>query len=88
MLRCSFCRKSEDQVAKLISSSGWARRSYICDECVETCNSILRDGSSAPRPRPTSGLRRMLERVFPGHPRSGLEYSVLRELATSVARLR
>jgi ATP-dependent Clp protease ATP-binding subunit ClpX len=42
-LRCSFCHKSQDAVAKLISSPNDYPRAYICDECVAVCNSILED---------------------------------------------
>jgi len=38
-LTCSFCGNSQDEVRKLISGPGI----YICDECVEMCNDILRD---------------------------------------------
>ncbi len=43
-LRCSFCHKNQDVVGKLISSplSDYPR-SYICDECIAVCNSILED---------------------------------------------
>ena len=47
MLRCSFCHKSQDAVAKLISSPSYYPRAYICDECVAVCNSILEDDRSA-----------------------------------------
>src|SRR5258706_12218949 len=43
VLRCSFCHKSQDSVAKLISSPSDYPRAYICDECVAVCNSILED---------------------------------------------
>jgi hypothetical protein len=43
VLRCSFCQKSQDAVAKLISSPSDYPRAYICDECVAVCNSILED---------------------------------------------
>ena len=43
MLRCSFCHKSQESVAKLISSPSDYPRAYICDECVAVCNSILED---------------------------------------------
>jgi ATP-dependent Clp protease ATP-binding subunit ClpX len=45
-LRCSFCHKSQDAVAKLISSPSDYPRAYICDECVAVCNSILEDDKS------------------------------------------
>jgi ATP-dependent Clp protease ATP-binding subunit ClpX len=43
LLRCSFCQKAQDSVAKLISSPGDHARAYICDECVAVCNSILEE---------------------------------------------
>ncbi len=42
-LRCSFCHKSQEVVGKLISTPGDYPKSYICDECVAVCNSILED---------------------------------------------
>src|SRR6184192_226035 len=50
MLRCSFCHKSQDAVAKLISSPSDYPRAYICDECVAVCNSILEDDKAATPP--------------------------------------
>jgi ATP-dependent Clp protease ATP-binding subunit ClpX len=47
MLRCSFCHKAQDAVAKLISSPSDYPRAYICDECVAVCNSILEDDRTA-----------------------------------------
>jgi ATP-dependent Clp protease ATP-binding subunit ClpX len=38
-LQCSFCRKSQRQVRKLIAGPGV----YICDECIELCNEILEE---------------------------------------------
>ena len=45
-LRCSFCRKSQDVVAKLIATPGDYPKSYICDECVLICNAILEEERS------------------------------------------
>ncbi len=36
-LHCSFCRKGESEVRKLISGT----EAFICDECVQICNDIL-----------------------------------------------
>jgi ATP-dependent Clp protease ATP-binding subunit ClpX len=47
ILRCSFCHKSQDAVAKLISSPSDYPRAYICDECVAVCNCILEDDRAA-----------------------------------------
>jgi ATP-dependent Clp protease ATP-binding subunit ClpX len=49
-LRCSFCHKSQDAVAKLISSPSDYPRAYICDECVAVCNSILEDDRAEVQP--------------------------------------
>jgi ATP-dependent Clp protease ATP-binding subunit ClpX len=54
-LRCSFCHKSQDAVAKLISSPSDYPRAYICDECVAVCNSILEDDRSEQAPATASG---------------------------------
>ena len=48
-LRCSFCQKSQDAVAKLISSPSDYPRAYICDECIAVCNSILEDDRTESR---------------------------------------
>ena len=39
LLKCSFCGKSQKQVAQLIAGPGV----YICDECVELCNEIIEE---------------------------------------------
>ncbi|MDD6275920.1 MAG: ATP-dependent Clp protease ATP-binding subunit ClpX [Clostridia bacterium] len=38
-VRCSFCHKTQDQVNKLIAGPGV----YICDECIELCESIIEE---------------------------------------------
>ena len=52
-LKCSFCRKREDQVAKLVAGPVplFGRRIMICDECVATANAIMR-GDPSPAPAP------------------------------------
>src|SRR5579863_1323553 len=54
-LRCSFCHKSQDAVAKLISSPSDYPRAYICDECVAVCNSILEDDRGEATPATVAG---------------------------------
>ncbi|MGB0513828.1 MAG: ATP-dependent Clp protease ATP-binding subunit ClpX, partial [Wenzhouxiangellaceae bacterium] len=39
VLYCSFCGKSQHEVRKLIAGPSV----YICDECVELCNDIIRE---------------------------------------------
>ena len=36
-LCCSFCHKSQESVAKLISTPPAYPRAYICDECIAVC---------------------------------------------------
>jgi hypothetical protein len=74
ILRCSFCHKSQDAVAKLISSPRDYPRAYICDECVAVCNSILKDDLNRLYARTTKGSN--------GNGRSELDYkSLLRNRA-------
>ena len=57
LLYCSFCGKSQHEVRKLIAGPSV----YVCDECVELCNDIIREevqekyasgkGSKLPTPR-------------------------------------
>ncbi len=55
LLYCSFCGKSQHEVRKLIAGPSV----FICDECVELCNDIIReelqesaggDGGALPKP--------------------------------------
>ncbi|TAN51126.1 MAG: AAA family ATPase, partial [Methylococcaceae bacterium] len=39
LLYCSFCGKSQHEVRKLIAGPAV----YVCDECVELCNDIIRE---------------------------------------------
>jgi hypothetical protein len=40
---CSFCGKSTAVVSKMITSPMDGPKTYICDECVQVCASILED---------------------------------------------
>ncbi|MEY2842185.1 MAG: hypothetical protein RI920_222, partial [Pseudomonadota bacterium] len=42
-LYCSFCGKSQHEVKKLIAGPSV----FICDECIELCNDIIRDEAPA-----------------------------------------
>ena len=44
MLYCSFCGKSQNEVKKLIAGPSV----YICDECIDLCNDIIRDELLSP----------------------------------------
>ncbi|HMW54672.1 MAG TPA: ATP-dependent Clp protease ATP-binding subunit ClpX [Accumulibacter sp.] len=63
LLYCSFCGKSQHEVKKLIAGPSV----FICDECIELCNDIVRDeiasepggkgvNSDLPTPREISAL--------------------------------
>ena len=43
-LYCSFCGKSQHEVKKLIAGPSV----FVCDECIELCNEIIRDEVPAP----------------------------------------
>jgi ATP-dependent Clp protease ATP-binding subunit ClpX len=43
VLYCSFCGKSQHEVKKLIAGPSV----FICDECIELCNDIIRDETPA-----------------------------------------
>ena len=55
LLKCSFCGKTQKQVKKLIAGPGV----YICDECIDLCNEIIREELEPPEvpmgdlPRPS-----------------------------------
>lgn len=48
-LKCSFCRKTEDQVSKLVSGPRLivGPKLYICNECVAVANSIMQGNPAA-----------------------------------------
>ena len=48
-IRCSFCGKPQSLVNRLIAGNG----SYICDECVRMCMSIIGETPAAPAPQVT-----------------------------------
>jgi ATP-dependent Clp protease ATP-binding subunit ClpX len=51
VLYCSFCGKSQHEVKKLIAGPSV----FICDECIELCNDIVRDEIPAPAPAARAG---------------------------------
>jgi ATP-dependent Clp protease ATP-binding subunit ClpX len=69
LLYCSFCGKSQHEVKKLIAGPSV----FICDECIELCNDIVRDeivpesgaksGSELPAPKE---IREMLDQYAIG----------------------
>ena len=72
ILYCSFCGKSQHEVRKLIAGPSV----FICDECVELCNDIIREEleeksqsarSALPRPRE---ILDVLDQYVIGQPRA------------------
>jgi ATP-dependent Clp protease ATP-binding subunit ClpX len=51
LLYCSFCGKSQHEVRKLIAGPSV----FICDECIELCNDIIRDEATSTEPATTAG---------------------------------
>ncbi len=52
--RCSFCGKAQDEVKKLIAGPDV----YICDECVDICNSILMEEQNQQQPEEAAARNR------------------------------
>lgn len=49
-IRCSFCGKTKDQVKRIISGYN----AFICNECIDICNSILKEEDAKERPAESS----------------------------------
>ena len=60
-VRCSFCGRTQDQVAMLIQGPG----AYICDECIENCRAIIEDGDLNPEAKPKKSSRAAAPRLLP-----------------------
>ncbi|MFC4347707.1 ATP-dependent Clp protease ATP-binding subunit ClpX [Kordiimonas lipolytica] len=56
-LYCSFCGKSQHEVRKLIAGP----TVFICDECVELCNDIIKEESKSALSKGTDGVPSPLE---------------------------
>jgi ATP-dependent Clp protease ATP-binding subunit ClpX len=78
ILYCSFCGKSQHEVRKLIAGPSV----FICDECVELCNDIIREEleekahaarSHLPKPRE---ILEVLDQYVVGQPRAKKTLSV------------
>jgi hypothetical protein len=66
-MRCSFCRRSDSDVAKLVASPLriFAGRVYICDRCAAETIQIMEahSGDEQPRGETQSLFRRTLNRL-------------------------
>ena len=77
-IRCSFCGRGQDEVARLVSGPSV----YICSECVKLCNDILEGetereaptaNGSLPKP---SEIKRILDDYIVGQSRAKKTLSV------------
>ncbi|MBZ0071697.1 MAG: ATP-dependent Clp protease ATP-binding subunit ClpX [Thiohalobacteraceae bacterium] len=78
LLYCSFCGKSQHEVRKLIAGPSV----FVCDECVELCNDIIREemqekaaasGSKLPKPKE---IKQVLDEYVIGQERAKKVLSV------------
>jgi ATP-dependent Clp protease ATP-binding subunit ClpX len=70
--RCSFCRRTQDEVERMIAGPDGI---FICDNCVELCQRILYEESpenQPPEPEPPPRPEFKLERLIP--PREMMEH--------------
>ena len=74
LLYCSFCGKSQHEVRKLIAGPSV----FICDECIELCNDIIREETAADKggkgargelPTPQE-IRNILDQYVIGQPQA------------------
>ncbi len=86
IVRCSFCGKRQDQVNRIIAGQG---ASYICNECIALCTSILgdefvpmkivrseeNDGSIERLPKPAE-IRAVLDDYIIGQEKAKISLSV------------
>lgn len=47
VLNCSFCKKSQHEVKKLVAGPNV----YVCDECIKLCNKIIEEDKAAKAPQ-------------------------------------
>lgn len=66
-MRCSFCRRHDSEVSKLVAGPfrPFAGRVYICDRCAAQTIQIMdaHSGDDRQRPQTPSLLRRALTRI-------------------------
>lgn len=57
MLRCSFCRRRDAEVTKLVGGPVrvFSRRVYICDRCAAEAHRIMEAHSGQPQARDKAG---------------------------------
>jgi ATP-dependent Clp protease ATP-binding subunit ClpX len=70
VLYCSFCGKSQHEVKKLIAGPSV----FICDECIELCNDIIRDEAPA---ESASGRAARSDLPFPSEIKTTLDQYVI-----------
>ena len=70
-LACSFCGKSEADVAKLVAGP----RVFICDQCVSAASQIMGEdsGDSPPSPEPKLSLLRRVMKRFGRRDKPGIQ---------------
>ena len=78
MIKCSFCGRGQDEVAKLVSGPNV----YICNECIKLCNDILEEEMVRPAifedgefPKPTE-IRESLDNYVIGQEKAKITLAV------------
>ena len=77
-LACSFCRRNEAEVAKLVAGS----RAYICDRCATEVVRIMADSDDTKTSQPVAPqasprpMQRLLQRLRRGGSSGTSEYQI------------
>ncbi len=79
-IRCSFCGRTQDQVAMMIQGPG----AYICDECVENCRAII-DGDSGQKKRNAPPKKTMRKLPKPQEIKARLDEYVIGQNEAKIA---
>ena len=79
MISCSFCGKTQEAVQRLIAGPGV----YICNECVDLCQSILEDGGNFSKRRQVEDVPSHLAK--PKEIKAGLDEYVIGQESAKIA---
>ena len=72
-IKCSFCGKTQDEVERLVSGPGV----YICDSCIEFCNSLIYELQEDVKPKKRSSKKEEFKLPTPQQIKDQLDLYVI-----------